>query len=205
MSNQDLEYLSTKGNFRHDENVVPEYRWFDGDVRYTLRTDPLDDSQQPIEINSLKGSHEDPDSRIWPFKIMQGKQPYDPINKHLLVNHVYSADDDTALWTNFDWAKALKAGTEYADQPYSGEFNFVETRMHWPITHMVAPSEDALACSECHSRNGRLAALSDFYLPARDRSIWLDRLGWSAALLVLAGSLTHAGGRIVTRRRRKRS
>lgn len=200
-----LEYLSTKGNFRHDENVVPEYRWFDGDVRYTLRTDPLDDSQQPIEINSLKGSHEDPDSRIWPFKIMQGKQPYDPINKHLLVNHVYSADDDTALWTNFDWAKALKAGTEYADQPYSGEFNFVETRMHWPITHMVAPSEDALACSECHSRNGRLAALSDFYLPARDRSIWLDRLGWSAALLVLAGSLTHAGGRIVTRRRRKRS
>ncbi|MGC3872514.1 tetrathionate reductase family octaheme c-type cytochrome [Halomonas sp. GXIMD04776] len=200
-----LEYLSTKGTFRHGENVVPEYRWFDGQVRYTLRSDTLDDSHQPIEINTLQGSHDDPDSRIWPFKIMQGTQPYDPVNQHLLVNHVYSADDDTALWTNFDWGKALKAGTEYADQPYSGEYAFVETLMYWPITHMVAPAEDALHCSACHAREGRLAALTDFYLPARDRSVWLDRAGWSAALLVLVGSLVHAGGRIVTRRRRKDS
>ncbi|QEA40594.1 tetrathionate reductase family octaheme c-type cytochrome [Pistricoccus aurantiacus] len=200
-----LEYLSTKGSFRHGENVAPEYRWFDGQVRYTLRSDTLDDSRQPIEINKLQGSHDDPNSRIWPFKIMQGKQPYDPVNQHLLVNHVYSANNDTALWTNFDWTKALKAGTEYADQPYSGEFAFVETLMHWPITHMVAPAKDALRCSACHAREGRLAALTDFYLPARDRSIWLDRAGWSAALLVLVGSLAHAGGRILTRRRRKRS
>lgn len=200
-----LKYLSTKGSFRYSTDIVPEYRWFDGQMLYTLRTDPIDDSQQPIEINRIQGSHGNPDSRIWPFKIMQGKQPYDPVYKHLLVNHVYSADDDSALWSNFDWAKALQAGTDYADQPYSGEFDFVETRMHWPITHMVAPAADALRCGACHARDGRLAALTDFYLPSRDRNLWLDRLGWSIALLVLIGSLIHAVTRLVMRRRREKS
>ena len=198
-----LEYLSTKGTFRHGENIVPEYRWFDGQVRYTLRENTIDDSQQPIELNQIKGSHNNPDSRIWPFKIMQGKQAYDPIHKHFLVSHVYSADDDTALWSNFDWGKALKAGAEYAGQDYSGTFDFIETRMHWPITHMVAPAADALPCSACHARDGRLAALTDFYLPSRDRNIWLDRIGWTLALLTLLGSLAHAAGRILTYRRRK--
>ncbi len=55
-----LEYLSTKGNFRYGENIVPEYRWFDGQTRYTLREDSIDDSQQPIEINKIQGSHANP-------------------------------------------------------------------------------------------------------------------------------------------------
>lgn len=198
-----LAYLSTKGEFRYEENVVPAYRWFDGETRYTLREDKIDPTQQPMDLNQIKGSHNNPDSRIWPFKIMEGKQPYDTVHKHLLVNHVYSADDDTALWTNFDWVKSLKAGTDYAGQEYSGEFDFIETRMHWPITHMVAPSENALACSSCHARDGRLAALTDFYMPGRDHNIWLDRAGWTIALLTLLGTLAHAAGRFATRRRRK--
>jgi len=198
-----LEYLSTKGNFRYEENVVPAYRWFDGVTRYTLREDKIDESQAPIDLNQIEGSHDNPDSRIWPFKIMEGKQPYDTVHKHLLVNHVYSADDDTALWSNFDWVKSLKAGTDYAGQEYSGEFDFIETRMHWPIAHMVAPAEDALACSSCHARDGRLAALTDFYMPGRDRNIWLDRAGWMLALLTLLGSLAHGAGRFVSSRRRK--
>lgn len=201
--NGNLEYLSTKGNFRYEENVVPAYRWFDGATRYTLREDKIDETQAPIDLNQIKGSHDNPDSRIWPFKIMEGKQPYDTVHKHLLINHVYSADDDTALWTNFDWVKSLKAGTDYAGQEYSGEFDFIETRMHWPIAHMVAPAENALTCSSCHAREGRLAALTDFYMPGRDRNIWLDRAGWTIALLTLLGVLVHTTGRIVASRRRK--
>ena len=198
-----LEYLSTKGEFRHAENVVPAYRWFDGQMRYTLREDKIDETQTPIDLNQITGSHDNPDSRIWPFKIMEGKQPYDTVHKHLLVNHVYSATDDTALWTNFDWVKSLKAGTDYAGQEYSGEFDFIETRMHWPIAHMVAPAENALDCASCHARDGRLAALTDFYMPGRDRNIWLDYAGWGIALLTLLGTLAHAAGRIIASRRRK--
>ncbi len=201
--NGNLKYLSTKGTFRYEENVVPAYRWFDGQTRYTLREDKIDESQAPIDLNQIQGSHANPDSRIWPFKIMEGKQPYDTVHKHLLVNHVYSADDDTALWTNFDWVKSLKAGTDYAGQEYSGNFDFIETRMHWPIAHMVAPASQALDCNSCHARDGRLAALTDFYMPGRDRNIWLDYAGWGIAALTLLGSLAHAAGRIIASRRRK--
>ena len=201
--NGNLKYLSTKGTFRYEENVVPAYRWFDGQTRYTLREDKIDESQAPIDLNQIQGSHANPDSRIWPFKIMEGKQPYDTVHKHLLVNHVYSADDDTALWTNFDWVKSLKAGTDYAGQEYSGNFDFIETRMHWPIAHMVAPASQALDCNSCHARDGRLAALTDFYMPGRDRNIWLDYAGWGIAALTLLGSLVHAAGRIIASRRRK--
>lgn len=199
-------YLSTKGSFHHAENAIPEYRWFNGVMRYTLQEEKLDTAHPPIKINRISGDAGDADSRIWPFKIMRGKQPFDAVNRTLLVTHVYSPDDDSALWTNFDWAKALKAGMDRAGKPYSGEFGFIETEMYWPITHMVAPAADALHCNDCHNRNGRLDGVEGVYIPGRDRIVWLDTLGWGAALLVLAGSTAHAGGRIVAavRRRRKR-
>jgi hypothetical protein len=201
-----VSYLSTKGNFEHAENAMPEYRWFNGVVEYTLQDEKLDIANPPIQINRISGSADQADSRIWPFKIMRGKQPYDQVHQTLLVTHVFSPDDDSALWTNFDWAKALKAGTERAGQPYSGEFDFIETQMYWPIAHMVAPAENALHCSDCHARSGRMDGIEGIYIPARDRHQWLDTAGWSAAALVLAGSLLHAGGRVIAtvRRRRKK-
>ena len=199
-----VSYLSTKGNFEHAENTMPEYRWFNGVVEYTLQDEKLDIANPPIQINRISGSADQADSRIWPFKIMHGKQPYDQVHQTLLVTHVFSPDDDSALWTNFDWAKALKAGTERAGQPYSGEFDFIETQMYWPIAHMVAPAEDALHCSDCHARSGRMEGIEGVYIPARDRHQWLDTAGWSAAALVLAGSLLHAGGRVIATVRRRR-
>ncbi len=203
--NGHVSYLSIKGNFHHGENVVPKYRWFNGVVHYTLQSDKLDTEHPPVQINTIDGSAADPDARIWPFKIMQGKQPYDRVNQTLLVTHVFSPDDDSALWSNFDWPKALKAGTERAGQPYSGDFGFIETEMHWPVTHMVAPAGDALECQACHAEDGRLSDIEGIYIPGRDKAVMLDTLGWGAAFLVLAGSLLHAGGRIVAKTRRRKT
>lgn len=199
-----VSYLSTKGSFEHAENAMPEYRWFNGVVEYTLQDEKLDTANPPIQVNRINGSADQADSRIWPFKIMRGKQPYDNVHQTLLVTHVFSPDDDSALWTNFDWAKALKAGTDRADQPYSGQFDFIETQMYWPIAHMVAPAENALHCSDCHARSGRMDGIEGVYIPARDRHQWLDTAGWSAAALVLAGSLLHASGRVLATVRRRR-
>jgi hypothetical protein len=72
----------------------------------------------------------------------------------------------------------------------------VDTTYVFPITHMVAPKEKALACSECHSRQGsRLANLSGFYMPGRDQGKWLDTFGWIAVLGALAGVVLHGVGR----------
>jgi hypothetical protein len=50
--------------------------------------------------------------------------------------------------------------------------------MSWPITHMVAPKEKALACVECHSKDGRLAGIEGVYMPgASDNNKLVDTAG----------------------------
>ena len=192
---------SKKGDFTLGENVVPDYLWFDGRVDYTLVADRIDPSAT-VPINRFGGSPRDPAARIWPVKRFRGRQPYDLAHLTLLVPHT-AIPDDTALWFNFDWNKALAAGTAAASQPFSGKFGFAATEMLWPITHMVAPKEDALACTECHAREGRLQGVAGVYLPGRDRIEWLDLAGFGLAGLTLLGVLGHGALRVLTRGRRK--
>ncbi len=159
----EVDYDSMKGNFEWQAKVVPTYRWFNGEISYTLRDQKIDDSKV-VPINYVGGSANDGKSRIWPFKAMRGKQAYDVVNKTLLLPHVFGSDDD-AFWRKFDWAKALDAGMKAAGLPYSGKFGFVETVYYWPITHMVAPKERALTCTECHSPNGRLKDVPGLKMP----------------------------------------
>lgn len=193
-------YDSLKGSFVWQANVVPEYLWFDGSVRYT-NFEKIDDSSV-VPINSFGGGYGQPDSRIWPFKAMRGKQAYDKFNKNLVYTHTFGKDD-AAYWGNFDWPKAIAAGMKDAPVKYSGEFGFVDTVYYWPITHMVAPKEKALECDSCHSRDGRLAKVGGFYLPGRDRFALLDMIGWTAAGLTLLGALGHALLRLVAKARKE--
>jgi len=198
----DVVYDGMKGDFRWEADVVPEYRWFDGRIDYTLLGQTIDPSGV-VEINRLSGHYGDPDSRIWPFKVMRGRQPYDKQNKVLAVPHLFGKDD-TAFWGNFDWNKAIAAGLQAPNVPYSGEYDFVETRYYWPILHMVAPKEKALACNDCHTKtDGRLAALTGFYMPGRDSYPWLSRLGWAGAALTLLGVIVHLLVRLVMAVRRR--
>jgi len=138
---------------------------------------------------------------------MRGKQPYDTVNNSFLVSHLFGKDD-AAYWKSFDWNKALRAGMAEAkavgqtEMDFSGKFDFVETRMYWPLTHMVAPKEDALACNECHSKDGRLAKLTGFYMPGRDANPWIDRIGWLLVLATLAGVLLHGLMRLIVGRKK---
>ncbi|NOQ90536.1 MAG: cytochrome C, partial [Gammaproteobacteria bacterium] len=80
---------------------------------------------------------------------------------------------------------------------------------YWPITHMVAPKEDALTCDECHVKEGRLKDLEGFYLPGSgpDHGIghWLDIIGLLAVAGTLFGVLGHGLIRFVFNKARKQS
>lgn len=192
-------YKSIKGTFKYDENVKPLYRWFDGVMRYTT-IDTKFDPSKPVEINYFDGSPADPDSRIWPFKRMHTVQPYDKGNNTLVYMHLWG-NDDAAFWGNYDFAKAIKVGMEKNDIPYSGEYGFIDSYSYWPINHMVAPKEQALACEECHSKDGRLKNLDNFYMPGRDAPRWLDILGILLVLGSLGGVLGHGLLRVILSRR----
>jgi octaheme c-type cytochrome (tetrathionate reductase family) len=197
-----LIYSAEKGDFAYGENVRPTYLWYNGTIEQTAITDKLDDKikDDVLTLNRISGGPADGKSRIWPFKEMKGKQPYDPELNTLVVNHVFGKDD-SAFWTNFDYPKAIAFGMNYAGLPWSGKIGFIETRMYWPITHMVAPKEKAVPCSDCHTRDvdGRLAGLGGFYMPGRDGSRLLDALGYLALFGALFGVVIHGALRIVLR------
>lgn len=146
------EYNTLKGKFRWEENVVPDYAWFNGQMLYTLAEDTIDPNNV-VSINKPLGDINDPNAKIWPFKHFTGVQPYDSGNNTLVIPHLFGKDD-TAYWGNFDWGKAIQAGMDYVGLPYSGQYGFVETEMYWPTTHMVAPANQALTCLDCHTAEG---------------------------------------------------
>ncbi len=192
-------YKSIKGSFKYGENLEPVYRWFNGVMVYTT-IDTVFDPNETVNINTPQGSADDPDSRIWPFKRMHTVQPYDKGNNTLVYMHLWG-NDDAAFWGNYDFAKAIKVGMEQNNIPYSGEYGFIDTYSYWPINHMVAPKEEALACQECHAKEGRLKKLTGFYMPGRDANPWLDRIGIALVLLTLLGVVGHGLLRLILSRR----
>lgn len=149
-------YNGTKGDFTLAKDVLPDYVWFNGRIRYTLAHEKLDPSKGPVWINRLEGSATDAKSKIWPVKIFRARQAWDPVNRTLAVTHL-AGNDDSAYWKNLDWTKAVATGMAAVGAPFSGKVEFIETYSTWAITHMVAPKAEALGCADCHSQNGRLA------------------------------------------------
>lgn len=145
-------YLKIKGSFVYESEFVPEYAWYSGVESRYIWGDPLNENG-PTVLNPPKGDINDPEALIYPFKIHRAKQPYDEVYNYLLQPKTYG---EGGFWTEFDWEQAMILGSEAIGLPYSGEYGFIETEMYWPVTHLVAPVEEALQCVVCHSDEGRL-------------------------------------------------
>ena len=117
----------------------------------------LEDIIDPEEVTVLTlplGDRYDRDSKIYPFKIHLAKQISDAQYNYLIIPDLFGGEN--AYWTTYDWDKASRAGMEYVDVPYSGQYEFVETSLYESINHEVAPKEDALQCKECHLDEGAM-------------------------------------------------
>jgi octaheme c-type cytochrome (tetrathionate reductase family) len=188
-----------KGAFQWGKNVTPEYFWYNGKLTHLTLQDKIDPTQL-VHITTPNGTYDDPNARIYPFKVHRGKQPYDSKNNTFVVPHLFGKDDN-AYWKNYDWPRAIQAGMDYAGLPYSGEYGFVETDYLFQTTHMVAPKEKALSCNDCHSKQGRLQNVNGFYMPGRDASAALDWIGSGAIFFAFVGVLGHGALRSVRRKK----
>jgi octaheme c-type cytochrome (tetrathionate reductase family) len=194
------DYMSIKGQMKWDKNIEPEYFWFNGSIQSITTADQIDPSGE-VAVSAPVGDRQDPNARIFPFKIHHGNQPYDKVHKTLLAPRLSGAD---GYWKTLDWQRALSVGQKELGLPYSGEFDFVETTYVFPTTHMVAPKENVVACSECHTaKDSRLASLTGFYMPGRDKFNLLDSFGWIVVLGSLLGVVLHGLGRIFTNGRKE--
>lgn len=187
------DYMTIKGQMKWAKNVKPEYYWYNGAIKSVTAKDKIDPAGV-AKVSWPVGDRQDSNSRIYPFKVHRGNQPYDKVNQTLLMPLLSSKK---GYWTTLDWNEALTIGQESMGLPFSGEFDFVETTYVFPITHMVAPKDKSLSCAQCHSKtDSRLANLKGFYMPGRDGSKIINYAGWGVVLASLIGVLIHALGRI---------
>lgn len=146
-------YLKIKGSFEYDTNVKPNYLWFNGNLSYRyLLGDPIDPTK-PTYINLPAGDIGDATAKIFPFKLHVARQPYDVDFNYLLAPITAGPD---GYWTSFEWDSAFRLAQARMGLAYSGRYDFTETWMYWPTTHMVQPKENASQCEDCHSEKGRL-------------------------------------------------
>ncbi len=55
-----------------------------------------------------------------------------------------------ALWSDYNWEKALTLGSKESGLPYSGKYDFINTIYYIAAKHEVAPKAKALTCNDCH-------------------------------------------------------
>jgi octaheme c-type cytochrome (tetrathionate reductase family) len=193
-------YATKKGEMRWEKNVQPEYFWYNGTLDHLTVKDKIDPTKT-VALNNPVGSPDDPNSRIFPFKVHRGRQPYDKVNKTMALMHLFpkNKSDKEAYWKGYSWDKAIAYAMEYAGLSYSGEYDFVETSYVFPTTHMVSPKDELVTCNQCHTRKkSRLANITGVYMPGRDRLGMLDTIGWLVVLGALFGVTLHGLGRIFT-------
>ncbi|MBP7127254.1 tetrathionate reductase family octaheme c-type cytochrome [Myxococcota bacterium] len=145
-------YLRIKGEFLYDQDVVPEYAWFNRTVERYLLGDPVDPATV-TDINRPRGDIRDRTAKIWPFKVHRAIQQYDA--KRLVLLPPVTGGEG-GFWHDFDWDKAIRLGAKIAGIEYSGEYGWTRTAMYWPLSHMVAPKDQALRCDDCHGERSRM-------------------------------------------------
>ncbi len=147
-------YVKKKGDMKYAKMVPPEYAWFEpGKAVNYVRGQKIIEPSRGLTIAGPISTIKDKDARIFPFKVMRGKQAYDPVNKTLLV--VRQIEED-GFWQTFDWKRSAEIGMKTAGLPFSGEVDFIKTTMYWRINHMVSEASEALDCLDCHGDQGRM-------------------------------------------------
>ena len=144
-------YDKMKGDFKWEKNVRPVYLWFNGNVSRVLMGEKIDPAKV-IHLNYPQGQR-DANSKITPFKLMRGRQPYDSGNNVIAVPHLFGKG---GYWQTYNWGTSIANGMKIAGLPYSGKYGWVETDMHWRVNHMVVPKAQALGCDSCHGPKGRM-------------------------------------------------
>ncbi|MGB0467787.1 MAG: tetrathionate reductase family octaheme c-type cytochrome [Pontibacterium sp.] len=148
-------YDKKKGTFVWGMDVKPVLRVHNGKWKKLMINVNDRYVTTPVQMSEPAADPTDATAKIYPFKLLEGKQVADAGNKTMLVPHLFgTANGPNPYWGTFDWDAALQDGATYTGQTYSGAFEFVDTEMLLTVNHEVAPAELALGqggdCTVCH-------------------------------------------------------
>jgi hypothetical protein len=157
-----------KGCLTWATNVRPALRYYNGKWNRIVMgvNDKGLDTSKPVDLGSPTATYRDADAKIYPFKKMTGNQPFDAVDKTVLVPHLWgTVTGPNPYWGKYNWDAALRDASNYsatlttygAFQQYNGSYVFADTVMLLKVDHEVAPKEMAYglnnACADCHFSN----------------------------------------------------
>jgi len=141
------------------DNVVPEYRYFNGQSYFYQFGDPVAAGENGrVVMSALEGNVGETGSKIYAFKRHQASQPVEPNNGRLLPLKI------GIFFQTGDIDKAVEEGAKGVNWAYDGH-EFADTERYMGLFHEVAPKEQALSCNDCHNGGGRLDFAALGYTP----------------------------------------
>ena len=166
-------YNWMKGDFVWEKNVRPAYAWYDGGVQHLDVWSQFPDgegtAENPVRIAGPTADKSVEAAKIFPFKVMRGRQPAHVSERFLIAPKLFgpggfwpqvpSAESYTPQAVQNLWTTTLQAGARLAGQiPLDGtitdeDWSYVYTEMYMGINHEVAPKSAALGqppCAGCH-------------------------------------------------------
>jgi octaheme c-type cytochrome (tetrathionate reductase family) len=190
-------YMTIKGEFHWEKNVIPHYAWYDGKMKNTTFAEKVEPGSV-VDVQVPSATADEKNAKIHPFKVHRGKQPWDPVLSKLVAPML---SGEQGFWETLDWDIAIPAGMSAMDLPYSGEYDFIESQFMYPVHHTIAPKENALGCDSCHHRaadgsGSRMAGVPGTYVPGRGDLINLTKYAWLAVILICIAAVFHAGSRV---------
>jgi hypothetical protein len=168
-------YNAKKGHFVWEMNVRPSYAWYDHNVDRLTPATPFtaglgDSEADPVLLARPSATKADGGAKIYPFKVMRGKQPAHGDDNYMIIPKVFgsqgfwgsvpAAADYSEELVHDNWTRALNLGRAAAGGPDGtsatigdDDWKFVHTAMYLAINHEIAPRTEALGCNDCHFGN----------------------------------------------------
>ena len=132
------------------KDVKPVYTWWNGTGKLTLLNEPVEEKDGKVRLYDPQGSIDDPESKIFAFKLHTAELPVDVETKMLIpikVGIVFKTGNTDA---------AVKKGAEDFYGKKDVQYDWVTTERYMGIFHEVVPKEQALKCPDCHMDGNRL-------------------------------------------------
>ncbi|MCW8804520.1 MAG: tetrathionate reductase family octaheme c-type cytochrome [Ignavibacteriaceae bacterium] len=143
-------FLKTAGEIVWAKNIKPEYYWSNSTSNYYELGEKIE-KNKIVDLNKPAGKISDLISKISPYKVVKVNQPFDPVNKNLIIPRIFGEQGYTST---FDWVSASSEGMKVVNLEFSGTVDFIETKMYWPINHFVMSADNTLKCTSCHGKGG---------------------------------------------------
>jgi len=153
------QWVEETGKWTYDktmeQNVVPVYAWFNGKSWLQIPGKKVQYNENgEVMMNQPQGSRDNPDARIYPFKLHRGMLPV--LNKQQWISPLTTEE----FYGHGDSDKAVReaAGPYYGLEHDEIDYTWKETVRYMSINHEVVPMDAALKCRDCHStrRQGRM-------------------------------------------------